>query len=226
MSLVSCDRPVSQNSAPTASHPSTSPRSFLELSEGSLPFARPSDQPPRHAPLGNPSIAVQRDSVQSPPIDATSRLEPRMNASEQDTAQDLALLRPEMKGTSPRRQLRKAGSTPLLRMNHDSDGHPARSTQSSQLSSSASASRIDATPRSPRHPPSEGDVLGRILGWRAEVETGGRETPDRTMRKMNGAARVPLPELFTKGSSSPTKKKQQGKDSRELDTSDLPEDCM
>ncbi|GAA5911341.1 mitotic regulator LTE1 [Sporobolomyces salmoneus] len=197
-------RPLSAHTA------STSPPSSSESLQSEHPFARPSTQPP------GPVVSVP--SLEHPgKIDETSQ--------SSSFADDPSLLH-----LSPGRPaVRKAGSTPILRNNLDSEsGYPARAIQSSsQLSSSASTSHLNATLRKSRHS-SQGDVLGRILGWREEVTD--RESEEnaggRTIRKTSQSARVPLPELFGRGSDSPTRKKKSKKESRELDTSDLPQDLV
>ncbi|GAA5960922.1 hypothetical protein JCM3765_007540 [Sporobolomyces pararoseus] len=234
---------------PLSAHASSSPPSSLDSSEGHLPFARPSTQPPPPAFTSNPSIAVHRSSAQIPPpvpqlhsthsIPSTQTDEPSSrNGTEQKVKEDQQdsfpmqeneKSNPSLLHPSPSRiQLRKAGSTPALGNGSSSISHPARAIQSSQLSSSGSASQLDATLRKSRHS-SQGDVLGKILGWREDVEAGssdGKEGNERTMRKGSTSARTPLPDLFRKGSDSPTRKRKQNQGSRELDTSDLPEDLV
>ncbi|GAA5988692.1 hypothetical protein JCM5350_003852 [Sporobolomyces pararoseus] len=229
---------------PLSAHASSSPPpSSLDSSEGLLPFERP---PAQSSPLNlspNPSIAVHRSLAQiSPPLPQLlpthSILSPERNKPEQKATEEQKRSFPTKESEnsnssllhpSPsRNQLRKAGSTPALSNGTDSHSYPARATQSSQLSSSGSASQLDATLRKSRHS-SQGDVLGRILGWREDVGVVAdeeKEGNERTMRKGSSLTRTPLPDLFRKGSDSPTRKRKQKQSSKELDTSDLPEDLV
>jgi len=68
----------------------------------------------------------------------------------------------------------------------------------------------------------EGDVLGRILGWRAETVKTETGSDGNKLRKMESTARIPLSEVFTVGSAASSTETVANQGS---DTSDLPEDC-
>ncbi|GAA6007575.1 hypothetical protein JCM11491_004212 [Sporobolomyces phaffii] len=161
------------------------------LSPTSVPSTSP-ESSEGHLPFARPSYQPQ---PRRPPAN--------------DTPADRSLLHPHPHPHPHphRRDLRKAGSTPALSNGRDRPSPP--------LSSFASSADLSTLRPPPRHP-SEGDVLGRILGWRDQV------VGERTIRKASGSARVALPDLFRKESSSdspPAKGR-----SENLDTSDLPED--
>ncbi|GAA5930656.1 mitotic regulator LTE1 [Sporobolomyces koalae] len=176
-------------------------------SQGTLPFAQPAIQPPLPASdSANPTLMLQRSSARVPP---PLRLEAQGSSQTRGSDQDHSMLSPVF----PARQLRKAGSTPALRDRVAGGTH--------QLSSSASASRLDGTIRSNRFASTEADVLGRILGWRDQVADGNAPT-----RRVPRSARVELPESFKESSQLQTVAEPELQNDRHSDTTDLPRDLV
>ncbi|GAA5931143.1 hypothetical protein JCM1841_002115 [Sporobolomyces salmonicolor] len=245
--------------APTASS-SASPTSASSApsSEGDLPFARPSNQPappPNFTPGSRPTIALHRSSPnRSPHALRQSRSIPLLR-SEPTTAggpstslaaetatsgSGSSFLHPHANPTPSERTLRRAGSTPSLRSPTALCGATVLAPRTSQSTvPSASSSRSPPPTTKRRNGSTEGDVLGRILGWRdgvdgASAATTGTGTGRGARRP--GTARVPLPEMFRDAGSdgkgkgrevrkrSGTKGSQASLESRDSDRSDLPED--
>ncbi|GAA5820200.1 hypothetical protein JCM10212_004917 [Sporobolomyces blumeae] len=255
------ERPVgpSARTAPLSS--STSSDSSVSPSSGrSLPFARPSHQPSaspasasERAP--SPTIALHRSSPnRSPRSLHQSRsipvlrsespaqvVESRQPVLPSTPDKPTRFLHPHTVPASPDRSLRRIGSTPALAHSGSASLRTVRSGQLSAPVLSKSASLSHATSQS-SHASTEGDVLGRILGWREEanVARGGESGSGRAKRRANASARVPLPEMFRstigrKASDASSTSKPKGKtakgthassNSHGSDVSDLPDDLV
>lgn len=181
----------------------------------------------------SPTIALHRSSAQVPPsqlrsarsipllqsentIDLPSS---KLNGEGSREKSNAGLLHPDSMATSPDRplRLRRADSTPLL----TSSTRSYSNLRSNQSANPSSVSLFDATIRKPRHP-TEGDVLGRILGWRAETVKTETGSDGKKSGRMESTARIPLSEVFAVGSAANERETMANQVS---DTSDLPEDC-
>ncbi|GAA6014526.1 hypothetical protein JCM10207_001635 [Rhodosporidiobolus poonsookiae] len=212
---------------PVAALPPTSPTassSSSAASSGRLPFARPSHQPPAPAagPSARPVIALHRSSVrhsQSIPnfrSDADATILPSTAAGLLSPIS--AEFPPAAHDAEPSTStLRKVGSSPSLRAVPRFE------------SGFASAPNLERrTPRSSGA--AEGDVLGRILGWRSEIEGRGamgegRRSKNRSREQSrSGMAQVGLPDMFRRDGTGEVRKKGSAVSQAESDRSDLPQD--
>ncbi|BGP43229.1 Guanine nucleotide exchange factor lte1 [Rhodotorula kratochvilovae] len=204
-------RPISADS-PSPSSPSSGSHSH---SQGHHPFARPSraPEPAPSTPAPCPTIALHRSSLLR-----ASRSIPLLR-SPTPSSDGAPLLSPS--SAAPRSPgLRKAPSSPSLGGGMGALSPPPPSERAASRARSAASSTSGGS--------GEGDVLGRILGWRADLPplTGSAQgTARRRGKDGAGAARVGLPEMFRrKGRGSDRAGKGSAVSEAGTDRSDLPED--
>ncbi|GAA5891516.1 hypothetical protein JCM8208_007309 [Rhodotorula glutinis] len=242
---------------PIAASPTSSPTDATSTSSSPPsahhPFARPSHHPQPSS--SQPTIALHRSSLLR-----TSRSIPllRSPSTDADTAERAfeprpAGLHPSAASTTAR--LRKAPSSPALRGDahgqlheHGHEAQPARSAPTQRARTRPAVAGPSAGSGS-----GEGDVLGRILGWRVDVPAAGAssasgpaapgtsrsgsarrrvKSPGAGESASGGAARVGLPDMFRlgarKGSKGSRGEKLSGCAASEAgtDRSDLPEDLV
>ncbi|EGU11422.1 hypothetical protein RTG_02580 [Rhodotorula toruloides ATCC 204091] len=198
-----------------------SPSSSSSAASSHIPFARPSHQPT--PATTRPKVALYRSSLRqsrSIPVLRSTPLDPETSASPallSPTAAAFQTAQATSAANSSR--LRRIGSSPTL------NSTPALAQQSSHDNRNSSRSSSY-----------EGDVLGRILGWREDVtlqQHAGLKTGTATKSRREGTARVGLPDLFRRkgssaASSSGGKRGRKGSalSTADTDTTDLPDDLV
>ncbi|GAA6053756.1 hypothetical protein JCM3770_005102 [Rhodotorula araucariae] len=208
--------------------PSPTPSSFASHEPSQHPFARPSHQPHQHALTAIPGAHPATGPHQSLAL-RQSRSIPLLRAAATPTG----LLRPPSATPSPPEpgsmpcpspRLRKAPSSPSFSAGARASAPGAGTVRAT------SRTRTDAT-RS-NSCAGEGDVLGRILGWRADLalpaRAGGMAARTRTRAEDAGApARVGLPAMLRRPGKGSTKALEGDAVSEAgTDRSDLPEDLL
>ncbi|GJN93811.1 hypothetical protein Rhopal_006869-T1 [Rhodotorula paludigena] len=228
--------------APSVASPTSS--SSSAASSGHLPFARPSNQPmpsPKQQ-QHQPSIALHRSSLRqsrsipllrSPdqPAHAEPLLSPPCPAAPV-SADEISVSDTVNKPTSKPQHLRKSPSSPSFR----SPAAFPSPTSSSSLAPPpgalrpASRARSAASSSAAAGASGEGDVLGRILGWRADVGSGsgsgssaaGEASRSGGRRREGRSGRIRgLREVLAGGARG-----AKGSKGAESDRSDLPEDLV
>ncbi|GAA6009367.1 Ras-GEF domain-containing protein [Rhodotorula paludigena] len=228
--------------APSVASPTSS--SSSAASSGHLPFARPSHQPipsPKQQQQ-QPSIALHRSSLRqsrsipllrSPdqPAHAEPLLSPSFPAASASTADGAVT---EIADKAPRQQhyLRKSPSSPSFRAPAVFSSPTSSSSLAPPLGTlrPASRARSAASSSAAAGASGEGDVLGRILGWRADVGSGsvsgssaaGEAGRSGGRRREGRSGRIRGLREVLAGGARGTK----GSKGNESDRSDLPEDLV
>ncbi|BGO95291.1 hypothetical protein NBRC10512_004841 [Rhodotorula toruloides] len=197
-----------------------SPSSSSSATSSHIPFARPSHQPMPAAT--RPKIALYRSSLRqsrSIPALRSTPLEAEPSPSPALLSPTAAAFHTAQTSAANTNRLRRIGSSPTL------NSTPAFVQQSSHDNRDSSRSSSY-----------EGDVLGRILGWREDVtlqQHAGLKTGTATKSRREGTARVGLPDLFRRKGSAATgssggKRGRKGSalSTAETDTTDLPDDLV
>ncbi|BGP35135.1 Guanine nucleotide exchange factor lte1 [Rhodotorula toruloides] len=194
-----------------------SPSSSSSAASSHIPFARPSHQPMPAAT--RPKIALYRSSLRqsrSIPVLRSTPLDAEPSPSPALLSPTAAAFQTTQTSAATTNRLRRIGSSPTL------NSTPfARQSSHDHRNSSRSSSY-------------EGDVLGRILGWREDVTLQQQpvlKTGTATKSRREGTARIGLPDLFRRKGSSAAGSSggQRGRkgtalSTTETDTMDLPDD--